>query len=164
MLARRKNQNSIIASLFKSCGLLFLLLLLSAVSSQAQTSAKKAAPVLIDYKGVKIGMTADDVRTKLGKAKSDDKDGFFYNISDLETVQILLDAQQKVRAISIMYDGENQNPMKFEEVFGKTAAPEKQDGGAIYKLISYPDSGYWVSYNRMAGEKPMTIVVMQKMP
>jgi hypothetical protein len=163
MLAQRKNQNSIIASLFKACGLLFLLLLLSAINGQAQTS-KKDIPVLQDYKGVKIGMTADEVRAKLGKAKSDDKDGFFYTISDFETVQVLLDGQQKVRAISIMYDGESPNPMKFEDVFGKSVEPEKQASGAIYKLVNYPDSGYWVSYNRMAGEKPMTIVVMQKMP
>ena len=162
MLAKQKNQNSIIISLFKVFCLLSLVLLALTTSSRAQTSAKKATPIFLDYKGVKIGMKADEVRAKLGKAKSDDKDGFLYTVSDVETVQIILDAEQKVRTISIMFDGENQNPMKFEDVFGKSVEPEKQANGTIYKMVNYPDSGYWVSYNRMAGDKAMTIVVVQK--
>ena len=164
MLAKQKNRNSIAASLFKVCCSLLLVLWVMTGSSQAQTDSKKATPVLQDYKGVKIGMKVDEVREKLGKAKNEDKDGLVYTFSDYETVQIVLDGEQKVRTISIMYDADFQKPLKFEDVFGKSVEPEKQAGGAIYKLISYPDSGYWVSYNRMAGEKAMTIVVMQKLP
>ena len=164
MSARQKNQNSIINSFFKLSCLFFLLLWVVIGSAQAQTGSKKITPVFLDYKGIKIGMPADDVRARLGKAKSDDKDGLFYTISEIETVQIIFDAQQKVRTMSIMFDGENLNPLKFEDVFGKSVEPEKQAGGSIYKLISYPDAGYWVSYNRMAGDKPMTVVVMQKIP
>jgi hypothetical protein len=164
MLVKQKNRNSIRASFFKLSCFLFLLLWVLSGISQAQANSKKATPFFHDYKGIKIGMKADEVRAKLGAAKSDDKDGLFYTISDLETVQIILDGEEKVRAVSIMFDGENLNPLKFEDVFGKNTQPEKQAGGSIYKLISYPDSGYWVSYNRMAGDKPMTVVVMQKMP
>jgi hypothetical protein len=164
MLAKQKNQRSITASLFRVSCVLVLLLWILAGSSYAQSDSKKALPFFQDYKGVKIGMKADEVRSKLGKAKTEDKDGFMYTFSDYETVQIILDGEQKVRTVSIMYDADYQKPLKFEDVFGKSVEPEKQEGGSIYKLVSYPDSGYWVSYNRMAGDKAMTIVVMQKLP
>ncbi len=47
-------------------------------SAATQNAVEKiAAPVLTNYKEIKIGTTADEVRDKLGKAKIEDKDGFF---------------------------------------------------------------------------------------
>ena len=165
MLAKQKNQNSIIVSILRASWFLLLLLVLLLISGQAQTNGKKAeSPILQDYKGIKIGMTAADVRAKLGKAQSDDKDGFLYVFSDEETAQIMVDGEQKVRTVSVMYSSDNPKPPKFEDVFGKTAQPEPQTGGSIYKLVKYPEAGYWVSYNRMAGDKPTIMVIMQKLP
>lgn len=165
MFAKQKNQNSIIVSALRVSWVLLLLLWALAGSGQAQTDAKKAhLPILQEYKGVKIGMMAADVRAKLGKAQSDDKDGLFYVFSDDESAQILIDAQQKVRCVSVMYSGENLKPLSFEEVFGKNVEPEKKPDGALYKLVKYTEAGYWVSYNRMPGDKATVIVVMQKMP
>ena len=136
----------------------------------AQSDAPKAAtennkavlmPVLTNYKEIKIGMAADEVKERLGKAKVEDKDGFYYEISDDESAQILLDADKKVRFISVMYSGEN-SP-KFEDVFGKETAVETQPDGRIYKLIRYPEAGYWVAYSRTAGDKPTVTVTMQKL-
>lgn len=165
MSAKQINRNSITVSFFRISCLLFSVLWLLAAIAPAQIAPKKTRlPVLQDYKGIKIGMTASEVREKLGKAQSDDKDGFLYVFSDDESAQILVDGDQKVRTLSIMYGGDNQKPMKFEEIFGKDVEPEKQAGGAIYKLVKYEQAGYWISYNRMAGDKPTTILVIQKMP
>jgi hypothetical protein len=163
MLAKQKKQNSIIVSASKIFGVLLVLLWALSINAQAQTGQKKAnLPILQEYKGIKIGMTAADVRAKLGKAQSDDKDGFLYVFGDEETAQILLDNEQKVKTVSVMYESGNLKAPKFEDIFGKEVAPEKQDGGAVYKMIKYADAGYWVSYNRAAGDKAMTILVMQK--
>ena len=43
------------------------------------------------------------------------------------------------------------------------AAQEPKPDGSIFKMIRYQDAGYWVSYNRQAGEKAVVIVMIQKM-
>ena len=147
-------------SALKASFLLILLLLIFSVSGQAQTTD---APAMKDYKGVKIGMTADEVREKLGKAKSEDKDGFFYVFSDDEMAQILLDADQKVNVISVTYSGDFQNPPSCEDVFGKGIQPETKPSGTLYKRIMFPKNGYWVAYSRTAGDKPTVSVMFNKM-
>ena len=130
-----------------------------------KTETPKAVmmPVLQNYKDIKIGATADDVRDKLGKAKIDDKDGFYYEIDDDELAQIRLDKDKKVRLISITYLSDNKNTPKFEDVFGTDVKAEPGADGKIYKLVRYPKAGYWVAYSRTAGDKPIVTVTMQKM-
>jgi outer membrane protein assembly factor BamE (lipoprotein component of BamABCDE complex) len=164
MLAKQNDQNSITVSFIKISWILILLLWALVSGVQAQTAAKKTnLPFLQDYKGVKIGMTAAEVREKLGKPASEDKEGLLYVFdNDTETTQIIIDAEQKVRTVSVMFTGDNLKPLMFEQVFGKTVQPEAQPNGAITKLVKYADAGCWVSYNRMAGDKPTIMVVMQK--
>ncbi|HXG85247.1 MAG TPA: hypothetical protein VNI84_14595 [Pyrinomonadaceae bacterium] len=119
-------------------------------------------PVLTDYKGIKIGATAEEVRDKLGKAKIDDKDGFFYS-SDDELVQIRLDADKKVSIVSITYLDENKSAPEFADVFGAEIPVSEKPDGSIYNLVRYPEAGYWVAYSRTAGEKPSVTVTMQKL-
>ena len=165
MLAKQKNQNSLTVRRWRVFWVLPLLLGVLAAGVQAQTNSKKAAlPVWQEYKGIKIGLTADEVRAKLGKAQSDDKDGFLYVFPEDESAQILVGADQKVRTISVMYGSECLKAPKFEDIFGTAVHPEPQTGGAINKLIKYTEAGYWVSYNRLAGDKPSVMVIMQKLP
>ena len=127
---------------------------------------KKVAlqPVMTDYKGVKIGMTADEVRDKLDKKpKVADKTGFYYIFSDNETAQIGLDKDKKVRVISAMYSGKDANAPKYEDVFGKDVPMQTKPNGRVYNLVRYPDAGFWVAYNRSAGDNPTTTVTIQKM-
>lgn len=140
--------------------LVFFLLLLSSVN--AQNSDKKNLPAWHDYKGVTIGMTIAQVKDKLGAPKSEDAEGLFYMFSETETAQFLADANKNVRTISVVFAAENPTPPVFTDVFGKTAAADPKPDGSIYKMIRYEDAGYWISYNRMAGEKAMVIVTVQK--
>jgi hypothetical protein len=66
-----------------------------------------------------------------------------------------------VTAISIDYFGGESNAPTPETVLG-TAIHAKADG-SMYELKRYPGAGYWVSYNRTAGDKPIVTVTMQKM-
>ena len=119
-------------------------------------------PVLTEYKGIKIGTSAEAVRDKLGKAKIDDKDGFFYDW-DEEIAQIRLDAEKNVLLVAVTYSDKNENSPKFADVFGSDVPVPAQPDGSIYKLVRYPEAGYWVSYSRTAGEKPRVTVMMQKL-
>lgn len=134
---------------------------LTAFAQTAGTPTDILQPVMTEYKSIKIGTTADEVRDKLGNAEIDDKDGFYYRFSEEEFVQIRLDKDNKVRLISVTYSGEN--APKFTDVLGAETNVEAKADGSIYKLVRYPNAGYWVAYSRTAGEKPTTTVTMQKL-
>jgi hypothetical protein len=144
---------------------LFLLIffLLFVVSVRSQNAAKKDLPAWQSYKGVAIGMTDAEVRQKLGAAKSEDAEGFFYLFSETENAQFLLDANKKVRTISVVFAADHTAAPTFADVFGKTAVAEPKPDGSIFKMMRYAEAGYWVSYSRMAGEKAMVIVMIQKL-
>jgi hypothetical protein len=113
------------------------------------------------FKGITIGMSADAVRDKLGdpKEKGDTQD--YYVFSDDQSGQIIYDAQHAVSAISFDFNAKSTPPAP-KEVLGVDVAPGAD--GAIYKMIRFPKAGYWISYNRTAGDEPMISITMQKLP
>lgn len=125
------------------------------------TAAPKKGPALDNYKGIKIGTTTSEVRKKLGSPtdKGDEQD--FYVFSDHETAQFFYDSDHKVKAIAVTYTGNLSSALTPMQVFGHDVAPNAE--GAISNLERYPDAGFWVSYNRTAGESPIISVAMQKM-
>jgi hypothetical protein len=117
-------------------------------------------PAFKDYKGVRIGMSADEVAEKLGEpAVKDENEGIFL-ISDFEMVQVLYDKTGGASAISITYSAEHPNPPTALAVLGEDV-PADADG-RIYKLTRYEDVGYWVAYSRSAGEAPVVSVTIKK--
>jgi hypothetical protein len=130
------------------------------VNSPMSKAATSNVPVLTDYRGVKIGMTAEQVRAKLDGLKKDEGQDFLV-FSERESAQIYYDDAGKVTAISIDYFGENSNAPSPEAVLG--AALHAKADGSMYQLNRYPEAGYWVSYNRTAGDKPIITITMQKM-
>lgn len=134
------------------------------VASARATEAVKAAPAPIykEYRGVKIGMTADEARQKLGKPKDKDKTQDLYVFSDKEAVQVFYDGQQKVYAVSVNYMGKESGAPAPNDILGQNV--EAKADGSIYRMQQYPEAGYWVSYSRTAGDAPLTTVTMQKIP
>ena len=136
-------------------------------TSQAQTTQKRAAlapeedPVFHEYRGVKIGWVADDVRKKLGSPanKGDEQD--FYVFGEKETCQVLYDKGQ-VTAISVDFMNGAKEVITPQQVFGSDF--EAKPDGSKYKLVRYPKAGYWVSYSRTAGDTPIITVTIQRLP
>lgn len=126
-----------------------------------KTTAAPAAPLYGEYRGVKLGMTADEVRAKLGKAeeKSDAMD--FYVFSDTERARVYY-RDGKASAIIATYIGRDANAPAPAAVLGEEI--EAKADGSMYKMTPYPEAGYWVAYSRTAGEQPMVIITMQKTP
>jgi hypothetical protein len=143
--------------------LLFLCVFVSHTNAQTTGAKKDNLPVWQNYKGVAIGMTAVEVRQKMGAPKTETADDLTYVVSDTENAEIMLDTAKKVRAVMVMFSEDHQNSPKFEEIFGKSATTEAKSDGSVYKLVRFPDAGYWVSYSRQAGVKAMVIVMMQKL-
>lgn len=129
-------------------------------TSGQSTAQANDEPVYRQYKGVSIGMTASEVRQKLGEPKELGNEQYLYFFSDKEMVQIAFDAQKRVEAISIDYIGADSGAPACKAVVGGEVAP--MANGTVYKLIRYPKYGYWVSYNRTAGDVPIVTVTIQK--
>lgn len=125
----------------------------------AASADQTAAPLYKDYKGVTIGMTADEARHKLGK-KGDSKTEDFFQMSDNEDVTLYYDESGKVKAILVMYTGKGDAPTDVAVLGEKVAA---DTNGRVYKLVRYPKSGYWVAYSRTAGDSPIITITLQRM-
>lgn len=118
------------------------------------------SPLFHEYRGVQLGMVADDVRKKLGepKEKGDEQDFFIFN--ETETAQIVYDKTHKVVTISADFMKPIAGVLSAKEVFG--AEVEAKADGSVYKMVRYTKAGYWLSYNRTSGASPMTTVTLQK--
>ena len=146
--------------------LIAICLYLASSSAPAQTTRKTAAhdddPVFLEYRGIQIGWLADEVRKKLGNPadKGDEQDLFVFG--EKETCQVIYDkTTRKVTAISVDFLNGASTVITPQQVFGSDV--EAKADGSKYKLVRYPKAGYWVSYNRTAGDTPMITITMQKL-
>jgi hypothetical protein len=132
------------------------------VSTAGSTASNNGStlPVFTDYRGVRIGMSADEVKTKLQNLKDGGTAQDFFVFSERESAQIYYDENKKVMAISIDYIGDATNAPSPSSVLGIEL--EAKPDGSMYQLNRYPEAGYWVSYNRTAGDKPIVTITMQK--
>lgn len=123
--------------------------------------AAEEQPPFQEYKGVRIGLTAEEARRKLGSPtdKSDAQD--FYLVSEQESVQVMYDREKKVSAVALIYMNAGDKAPTAKSVFGEEI--EARPDGSLYKLVRYPKAGYWVSYSRTTGDTPIVSVTMQKM-
>jgi hypothetical protein len=138
-----------------------LLVLAASVLGQRRVGAQaEDPPAFHEYRGVQLGMTAEEVRKKLGdpRDKGDDQD--FFVFKETETAQILYDKAHKVITISADYLSNANEVPTARQVFG--ADIEAKPDGSKYKMVRYPKAGYWLSYNRTAGSSPLTTVTLQK--
>jgi len=128
-----------------------------------ETVAAKAAPEPLyrEYRGVTLGMSAKDVRAKLGKAqeKSDVMD--FYVFNDHERARVYY-TDGKATAVIATYIGKNATAPAPAAVLG--AEIEAKPDGSMYQMTPYPQAGYWVAYSRTGGDSPMVMITMQKTP
>lgn len=143
-------------------------LLIGLSNANAQTPKKAGARAADDeesalfheYRGVQLGMTADEVRKKLGdpKDKGDEQDFFIFD--ETETAQIVYDKMHKVITISADFLSVGDKVPTAKQVFRGDV--EAKADGSMYKMVRFPKAGYWLSYNRTGGASPLTTVTLQK--
>jgi hypothetical protein len=132
-----------------------------AATAQPVAAPAAAAPLYREYRGVTLGMSAADVRAKLGKPqeKSDVMD--FYVFSDRERARVYY-TDGKATAVIATYIGEDAQAPTPAAVLGSDI--EAKADGSMYKMTPYREAGYWVAYSRTPGDAPMVIITMQKTP
>ena len=128
-------------------------------SGAATNLSATQQPLFSEYKGIRLGMTASEVRAKLGDPtlKADDQD--YYVISQTESAQFAYDKAQKVVTISIDYTGPGSPD--YRNVVG--ASIDQKEDGALYKMVRYETQRFWVSYSRTGGASPTVTITIQKM-
>jgi hypothetical protein len=119
-------------------------------------------PAFSDFRGVGIGMHAEEARKKLGSPRDKSAEQDFYMFGENQAVQIFYDKAGVVNAISIDFMSGAREIPSCKDVLGADA--EKKSDGSVYKLIRYPKAGYWVSYSRTAGDSATVTITMQKIP
>ncbi len=132
----------------------------------AQTQRSRGAgggedePLFQEYRAVRIGMTAEEVRKKLNDPsdKSDEQDFFVFN--DNENAQVFYDKSKKVFAISVNFLNGARDIPTPKSVFGSELSAKPD--GSMYKMVRYPKAGCWVSFSKTAGDSPLITVTVQK--
>ncbi|MCM3903917.1 MAG: hypothetical protein ND866_19625 [Pyrinomonadaceae bacterium] len=134
--------------------------------SQPKTSnvlsepAATQQPPYSDYKGVRIGMSMEEARVKLGQPTREFENQDLYVVSETETAQVFYDAKHKITAITIDYLGDKSGAPDNKAIVGDNI--QTKPDGSMYKLVRYEQLGFWVSFNRTAGELGIITVTIQK--
>lgn len=130
-----------------------------AARAQSEPDSDREPP-FHEYKGVRLGMAAEEARKLLGNPadKGDTQD--FYSFSDHETAQIFYDAQKKVFAISVVYMGETKSAPTAKAVLGTDV--EAKPDGSMHQRLDFPKARCWVAYSRTSGDSPLITITIQK--
>lgn len=130
------------------------------INSSGQRQRSGEEPLFSEFKGVRIGTSADEARKKLGSPRDKGDDQDFYVFNDTQAVQVYYDKAKTVSAISIDFmSGATEVPAPKDVIGGE---PDTKADGSAYKMVRYPKLGYWVSYSRTAGASPTITVTIQK--
>ena len=138
--------------------------LVMSANAQKARPANAAEPVVQqplygDYRGVRLGMTPQEVRAKLGTPVLKDEELDYFVFADNVAAQIAYDASHKAKAISIDFPGGVGAP-DYKAVVGNEL--DTRPDGSVFKLVRYATLGFWVSYNRTAGPTVIVTITIQR--
>ena len=128
----------------------------------AKAEVKAPEPLIHDLLGVTIGMTAADIRKKLGKPESADATGMYFR-KDGPDVQLQFGSDGKAAMIALMYSSGDKGAPELAEVLGPDYKADPPQNGRIYEALRYPAAGYSIRYSRSkVGDGNMTVITMER--
>lgn len=128
--------------------------------AEAVAAVATQQPFYADYKGVRLGMSREEVRGKLGSPGMKDSEMDYFAFSDSEMAQVVYDANSKVRLISVDYQDGTGAPSPTAVVGGEL---EQKADGSLYRIVRYSQQNFWVSYSRTSAAPVMVTITIQRM-
>jgi hypothetical protein len=139
-----------------------VLSILVSVPLTLSQSQSKTLPLFTSYRGVKIGTPSKVVHETLGKPKQSRDRSEFYTFSKRESALLVFDEKGVLEALTITYRDDKKSVLPTpDSILGENLRPDT--AGNIYKLITYPESGYWVSYSKSFGPPATVTITMMKL-
>jgi hypothetical protein len=124
--------------------------------------AKPAGPPLDEvFKGVHLGMSADEVRGLLGKPSEKDETQDVFVLSDDRRMRVYYGADARATAVVSTYIGNSTAAPAPELILGGPA--QQTADGSASGMVRHVDEGYWISYSKVSGDPPMVLVTIQKL-
>ncbi len=120
----------------------------------------ESSPLFSEFKGVHLGMSADEARKKLGSPRDKGDEIDIYQFNDNQGAQVYYDKSKNVMAISIDFASGAAGVPSPKDIVG--GEPDSRPDGSAFKMVRYPKAGYWVSYSKTAGASPTITITMQK--
>jgi len=120
-----------------------------------------AQGVMKEYRGVRLGLSADEVHKLLGKPRVTSPDGAEdYVLNDENSVAIYYDANKTVNKIVLDFTGEKAAP-DWKEVVGNAKV---EDAGSGIKLAKYSsdEEQFSVTMWQKVGATVRTIITINK--
>lgn len=121
-----------------------------------------AKGVMNEYRGVKLGLTQEEVRQKLGKPNNSSETDEDYDLGNGNSMQVHYGADKKVDTIVLYFYSNDEKVPKFAEVIGD---------GKIEKLNDTIEKGKLVDNNgklsitmvHTGGASPMTVITIKRL-
>lgn len=110
----------------------------------AQEPANGSLKVMREYKGVKLGLSRDQVHTALGKPETTSDNLEDYHLSGDDSLTVHFE-NGEVKAITISFL-EAKNAPAMKEVVGETPEISQLENGATLARTNVTGEKFWVSY------------------
>ena len=120
-----------------------------------------AKGLMLQYKGIGLGNTKEDVHQKLGKPKSDSDGTEEYDMGDSNTMDITYADNKAVTIVLYFYSNDDKVP-KFEDVVGDASIDKKDNGSQTAKLVD-AKSKTSITMFQMTGANPMTVITLKQL-
>ncbi|HYE73963.1 MAG TPA: hypothetical protein VEF04_11565 [Blastocatellia bacterium] len=120
-------------------------------------STQPALPVLRQYRGVKLNMTADEVKAAMGQPVRSNKDQEEYKLSGDDLMTVHYDTQGKVKTIQLYFSDASHAP-GWKEVIGD-AEIQQNASGSRFARVTVPAENFWVTMFQSQNGTVTTITI-----
>jgi hypothetical protein len=131
-------------------------------TSRSENQDPPPAPVKVmrEYKGVKLGLTREQVHTALGKPAATSENMEDYNLTGEDTMTVHYE-KDEVKAIQLSFL-DPKNAPAWKDVVGEAAEVTQLENGAKHARTMVSEEKFWVSIYQSKDGSTMRITISRQ--